>query len=75
MPKFPLISAKNLIKILKKLGFSLVRQKGSHMFFSHPDGRTTIVPFHAGEVIDRGLLVKIVKKDLDMDRDEFLKYC
>ncbi|HHV57920.1 MAG TPA: addiction module toxin, HicA family [Firmicutes bacterium] len=32
------------------LGFSRVRQKGSHVFFRHPDGRTATVPCHASAV-------------------------
>jgi len=43
------------------------------MFFEHPDGRTTVVPNHGGEEIDRGLLNKIVKHDLKMEREAFLK--
>lgn len=74
MTKFPLLTAQDLSRILNKLGFELKRQKGSHMFFEHPDGRTTVIPNHAGEVIDRGLLTKIVKKDLQMSKEEFLRY-
>ncbi len=44
------------------------------MFFEHSDGRTTVIPMHPGEKLDRGLLVKIVKKDLGLERDEFLTY-
>lgn len=44
------------------------------MFFEHPDGRTTVVPNHPGEKIDRGLLNKIIKHDLQINREEFLKY-
>ncbi|MBI5347414.1 MAG: type II toxin-antitoxin system HicA family toxin [Candidatus Aenigmarchaeota archaeon] len=43
------------------------------MFFSHPDGRTTVIPNHPGEEIRRGLLNKIVKKDLKIEREEFLR--
>lgn len=74
MAKMPLINAKEMTKILKKLGFELKRQEGSHMFFEHSDGRTTVIPNHGGEDIDRGLLNKIVKQDLQMTREEFLKY-
>jgi len=70
----PLLTAKQLAKALKKLGFQMIRQKGSHMFFEHPvDGRTTVIPNHPGEKIDRGLLSKIINRDLKIDRDEFLK--
>ena len=74
MAKLPLLSANEVVKILKKMGFELKRQRGSHMFFAHLDGRTTIIPNHPGEKIDRGLLNKIIKHDLQINRDEFLKY-
>ena len=64
MSKLPLLTAQEFIKILKKLGFEFKRQEGSHMFFEHPDGRTTVVPNHPSEEIDRGLLNKIVKHDV-----------
>jgi predicted RNA binding protein YcfA (HicA-like mRNA interferase family) len=71
--RLPVMSAKELSKVLKKLGFEFKRQQGSHMFFEHPDGRTTIIPNHPGEDLDRGLLNKIVKHDLKMSREEFLR--
>ncbi|MBI1970354.1 type II toxin-antitoxin system HicA family toxin [Candidatus Woesearchaeota archaeon] len=74
MPKLPLLNARELSRILERLGFQLIRQEGSHMFYGHPDGRTTIIPNHGGEDIDRGLLNKIVKHDLKMEREEFLRY-
>ena len=74
MAELPLLSANELVKILKKMDFKLKRQRGSHMFFAHIDGRTTIIPNHPGEKIDRGLLNKIIKHDLQINRDEFLKY-
>ena len=43
------------------------------MFFRHPNGRTTVIPNHPGEDIDRGLLNKIVKQDLQLSREEFMK--
>ena len=71
MPKPPLMNANELAKILKKLGFVFIRQEGSHMFFEHPDGRTTVIPNHPGQDIGRGLLGKIVKYDLQISREEF----
>ena len=74
MAKLPQLTAIELSKIIKKIGFKLKRQEGSHMFFEHPDGRTTVIPNHPGEDIDRGLLNKIIKHDLRMSRDEFVKF-
>jgi len=39
----------------------------------HSDGRTTMVPNHPGEDLDRSLLLKIIKKDVEMELDEFLR--
>jgi len=73
MSKIPLITAKKFSKVLEKLGFKLLRQEGSHMFFKHTDGRTTVVPNHPGEKIDRGLLNKIIKHDVKISREELNK--
>lgn len=74
MAKLPLLNPKEVIRILDKLGFKFIRQEGSHMFFEHPDGRTTIIPNHPGQDIGRGLLNKIIKHDLQISREEFEKY-
>ena len=71
MAKLPLISAIELIKILSKIGFEITRQQGSHISLRHKDGRSTTVPNHPGEKIDRGLLNKILKKDIQISREEF----
>ena len=73
MPKLPLLTAKELVKVLSKLGFEFKRREGSHMFFEHQDGRTTTIPNHPREDIDRGLPNKIIKHDLQTTREEFLR--
>jgi len=50
-----------------------MRQSGSHIFLRHKDGRTTVVPNHPGEKLDRGLLNKIIRKDASISREEFEK--
>lgn len=74
MSRLPLISARELAKVLEKMKFKLIRQEGSHMFFRHDDGRTTVIPYHSGEDIGTGLLLKIIKKDLQISREEFEKF-
>lgn len=71
MPKLPVVSAKQLIKILVNSGFSETRQKGSHKFFKHEDGRVTSVPFHSGD-IGKGLLRKILNQ-VKISPEEFRK--
>ncbi|MEE9594412.1 MAG: type II toxin-antitoxin system HicA family toxin [Candidatus Hydrothermarchaeales archaeon] len=60
-----------VIRALEKSGFVQVRQKGSHIFMRHPDGRTTVVTYHKREDIGRGLLRKIIR-DTKMSVDEFM---
>lgn len=72
MNKLPILSGTTVIKALEKIGFQAVRQKGSHIYLKHPDGRATVVPVHKGSDLDRGLLRKILK-DAEISRDEFLK--
>ena len=71
--KLPVLSAKELIKILLKIGFKEIRQRGSHKYFKHPDGRATVVPVHSGRDVGRGLLRRIIK-EIELSREEFLKY-
>lgn len=66
MSKLPLISAARMSKILRRLGFSLIRQRGSHAYFCHADGRATVVPFHKGEDLGRGL-IRAILNDIDLD--------
>jgi predicted RNA binding protein YcfA (HicA-like mRNA interferase family) len=66
MARSPRLSGKELIKILEKHGFEVVRVRGSHHFLKHDDGRVTVVPVHANENIGIGLLSKICR-DVDID--------
>ena len=72
MTRLAPISARELQTILSRLGFRLVRQKGSHAFWQHEDGRVTIDPVHKGEDIGRGLLRQIVR-DVSIDLEEFAR--
>lgn len=66
------IKAKELIKILKRIGFIEKRQKGSHLFLSHKDGGTTVVPVHPSKSIGIGLLRSILR-DVKLSPEEFEK--
>jgi predicted RNA binding protein YcfA (HicA-like mRNA interferase family) len=59
------------IRILNKLGFQAIRQKGSHIFFRHPDGRSTVIPFHKGEDLSRGIL-KSILNEIELSWDDFI---
>lgn len=70
MTKLVTISPKKMEKILKKLGFTLIRQKGSHAFFQHSDGRSTVVPMHKGEDLGKGLL-KSILNDIEISIEKY----
>ena len=61
MTKLPRVTGRELVAALTKAGFEVARTKGSHHFMRHEDGRTTVVPVHAGEIIGPGLLAKILR--------------
>ncbi len=71
--KFPRLSVLEVLKLLSKVSFVPVRQKGSHVILKKdtPQGvRTTVVPMH--DEIDRGTLLEIIRQ-AGLTRDEFLK--
>lgn len=72
MTKLKPAKSKEVIRVLKKKGFNLVRQSGSHAIFRHPDGRWTTVPIHKGKDVSKGIMYKILK-DAGMTVQEFDK--
>lgn len=71
--RLPMLKARDIMRVLYLLGFSPVRQSGSHIFFEHPDGRTTLVPRHGGEDIGRGLLRQILR-EIETTPENFSEY-
>ncbi len=67
------VQAREVIRFLVSAGFIQVRQKGSHKFFRHPDGRTATVPDHRGEDLGRGILARILR-DAGVAPREFLDW-
>lgn len=59
------IAGKDLVRSLLRLGFKVTRTRGSHQILQHDDGRSTVVPVHAGETLGPGLL-KAILRDLEM---------
>jgi predicted RNA binding protein YcfA (HicA-like mRNA interferase family) len=71
VPRLPVVAFRDVDRALARLGFVAVRQKGSHVFYRHNDGRTTTVPHHGGRDIAPPLLRKILD-DIDVTADGFL---
>jgi predicted RNA binding protein YcfA (HicA-like mRNA interferase family) len=68
--KLPALTGAEVVRALQRAGFEIARVRGSHHFMQHDDGRSTVVPVHAGETIGPGLLAKILR-DVEMTREEF----
>lgn len=73
MTRLPRIKGKELIRILERAGFRVIRTKGSHVFLRHPDERATVVPVHSGETIGPGLL-RAILRDVELSVDDLLKH-
>lgn len=74
MPKLPVVSGKDLLKLLMRHGFVLVRKKGSHVFVENEEGFVrTVVPVHGKEDLGKGLLKKILN-DLDVSVEELVDW-
>lgn len=72
MSKLPLVNFRRLEKFLLAAGFKAVRQKGSHVFYRHSDGRTTTLPNHPGRDLARPLIREILR-EIEVAPDEFRK--
>ncbi len=72
MIRLPSLTGKQLIAALERLGFEVIRIRGSHHFMRHADGRSTVVPSHSGEAIGAGLLSRILR-DCEISREDLSK--
>ena len=71
MGNLPTLEPREVVALLQGLGFSEVRQRGSHKQFRHADGRGTTVPFHKGRDISPTLLRKIAQ-DIGLTAEQLL---
>ena len=72
MNPFRALSGRQVVAALKTHGFEVIRVRGSHHYLRHPDGRSTVVPVHAGESIGRGLMAKILR-DAELSHDQLVQ--
>ncbi len=70
MPDLPRLTAAEIIKMLERRSFSLVRQSGSHKIYKNAVGRRVTIPFHAGKILHPKVL-KSILRDADISVDEF----
>ena len=73
MGSIPVLKPTQVVRILKRLDFVEVRQRGSHKQFRHEDGRATTVPFHRGRDISPTLLRRIAA-DVGLSVERFIEH-
>lgn len=59
--KFPVCTAGDVVRVIRRHGFALTAQKGSHQKWRHPDGRMVIVANHGSKSIPIGTLKSIIE--------------
>ena len=71
--KLPIVSGEQIIKLLPKEGFSVTRQKGSHISLHKrlEDGSIILVVIPKKREIKKGTLLSIIKQSR-MNREEFI---
>jgi predicted RNA binding protein YcfA (HicA-like mRNA interferase family) len=69
--KLPLLSGRQVLAALRRLGFAELPRKGSHVKMKHPDGRVIVFPYHVE--VDRYTL-KGALRDADVDLQQFLEH-
>ncbi len=71
--KLPILSAKEIIKALKKDGFGVLRQKGSHIsLYKNSDDKSYLVVIPDKKKVKKGTLLSILKQ-AGMSREEFFE--
>ena len=71
MGSIPVLKPRDVERMLERHGFTLVRRRGSHRQYRHPDGRSATVPFHGSRDIAPTLLRKIAR-NVGMSVEELL---
>lgn len=70
MTRLPILSGREVIKVLNKIGYREIRQRGSHIRLSCTGRKSITVPDY--KIISRGLLRKILR-DAEILPKEFDK--
>jgi len=72
VPRLVPVDARAVERVLERLGFARVRQKGSHVFHRHPDRGRPPSPHHKGRDLAVPL-VRAILADIQVSPAEFLR--
>lgn len=70
--RLPRVSAKDVLRVLEQIGFSLSRQSGSHMIYKNADRKRITIPYHSGKTLHPKLLQSILK-DANLSIEAFIE--
>jgi predicted RNA binding protein YcfA (HicA-like mRNA interferase family) len=71
MPRLPVVPSSRVIKALTRVGFSIDRQRGSHIvLYRQSDRRTVVVPRR--DELPRGTL-RVILNEAGLTVDEFME--
>lgn len=74
MSNIPQVSGKQVVKALEKIGFTVSRQKGSHIRLVRiQNGLKQLVTVPNHRVIRKGTLLNGILKSVNLSLDEFKK--
>jgi len=72
MARLPVLKPREVVRVLERMGFVEVRQRGSHKQYRHADGRCSTVPFHSRRDVSP-LLLRQILKDIRVTPEDFLR--
>jgi predicted RNA binding protein YcfA (HicA-like mRNA interferase family) len=72
MPKLPRLTARQMARVLEKLGFSLTRQSGSHRIYKNAAGKRATIPLHASKILHPKVL-KGILRDAELTTEDLEK--
>mgnify|MGYP000120727550 FL=1 len=72
MPRVTPIDPYKLIKILNKVGFKPVRQRGSHVILMNEQRTRIVVLLHSGKKLKPGL-VRVIIREAGLTREKYFK--
>jgi len=63
--RLPRVTADEIIRVLERVGFALVRQSGSHKIYRSSTGKRVTLPYHKGKILHPKVLASILR-DADL---------
>jgi len=73
MPKLPIISGNHAVKCFVKIGYQVIRQRGSHVRMRHKrNSAKQPLTIHRHKTLGKGLIRKLLR-DAELTIGEFLK--